>query len=487
LKAERNDLIMETRVRFAPSPTGHLHIGNARTAIINWLFAKKSGGKFILRVEDTDPERSVETYIDQIYEDMKWLGLQWDEGPDIGGPCGTYRQSERLDIYQKYSQKLLAEGKAYECFCTPAELEQMRKESHDRGETGFYNRKCFHLSDTERRQFKARAIKPAIRFLTPDEQRVAFQDLVRGEIHFETDNLSDFVIMRSEGIPTYNFAVVVDDGLMNISHVIRGDDHISNTPRQVLLFHALGFSLPKFVHIPMILGADRTRLSKRHGATSLDQYRLSGYLPEALINYLSLLSWSSESGEELLTVDRLIDEFDFQRISKSAAMFDFEKLKWMNGQYIRKADAERITHLAEPYLARAGIFVDDREKLKKIISIVKEKIECIEDIVPHVRVFFQDRVRIEDRDVKAFIRQDSSQKVFWSFLRKLEHVAVLNSENFKEMMKDVQKETGVMGKNLWMPLRVALTGQMHGADLPVIAEIFGKEKCYEFVENAIYK
>ncbi|OQX88627.1 glutamate--tRNA ligase [candidate division KSB1 bacterium 4484_87] len=478
---------METRVRFAPSPTGHLHIGNARTAILNWLFARHTNGKFILRIEDTDPERSVEEYIDQILQDLRWLGLTWDEGPEIGGECGPYRQSERLEIYQRYAQKLMDEGNAYFCYCTPEELEQMRKESHARGEAGFYNRRCLHLTDEERQQFIAEGRKPAIRFKVPDNSEVIFNDIVKGELRFETENISDFVIMRSEGIPTYNFAAVVDDGLMKISHVIRGDDHVSNTPRQVLLYQALGFEMPQFAHIPMILGPDRTRLSKRHGATSLDQYRLKGYLPEALINFLSLLSWSSKTGDEILSIKRLIEEFDFERVSKSAAMFDFEKLNWMNGQYIRSADLERIVELAKLYFRAAGYPVEDESTIQKIVAVTREKIETLDQIVDVARIFFQEKITIKDTNAKEMIRLDSSQKVFWSFLRKLREIDVLDRENFKEIMKSVQKETGVMGKNLWMPLRIALTGQMHGPELPVTAEIFGKEKCEMLIERAIFK
>ncbi len=476
---------METRVRFAPSPTGHLHIGNARTAILNWLFAKHTNGKFILRIEDTDPERSVEKYIEQIYEDLRWLGLNWDEGPDIGGPYGPYRQSQRFSIYQKYAQQLIDEGKAYPCFCTPEELEQMRKESHAKGETGFYNRKCLHLSEEEKQKLLQEGRNPAIRFKVPDQTQVVFYDIVKGELNFNTENISDFVIMRSEGIPTYNFAVVVDDSLMKITHVIRGDDHVSNTPRQIMLYQAFGFELPQFAHIPMILGSDRTRLSKRHGATSLDQYRYQGYLPEALINFLSLLSWSSETGDEILSVERLIKEFDFNRISKSAAMFDFEKLNWMNGYYIRQANLNRIVELSIPYLKQANFPIDDLQKISNIIAVVREKVDYLHQILDHIGIFFQDKVSLENSDAKSMIRQDSSQRVFWSFLRELDAIAVLNRDNFKDIMKVVQKETGIMGKNLWMPLRIALTGKMHGPDLPVIAEILGKEKCRKFIKQAI--
>lgn len=478
---------MEVRVRFAPSPTGHLHIGNARTAILNWLFARHSSGKFILRIEDTDPERSVDEYMAQILEDLRWLGLFWDEGPEVGGPVGPYRQSERFDIYNEYASQLIESEKAYYCFCNSEELEQMRKASHAKGEAGFYNRKCLHLSHTEKEKLLAAGRKPAIRFKVPENFQIEFDDMVKGKLIFEAENISDFVIMRGEGIPTYNFAAVVDDKLMEISHVIRGDDHVSNTPRQVLLYQAFGFDLPKFVHIPMILGSDKARLSKRHGATSLDQYRYKGYLPEALINFLSLLSWSSESGEEVLSIERLIEEFDFNRISKSAAMFDFKKLNWMNGFYLHQVDLDRILKLATPYLKQAGIPMDNPDQLKKIVSGVIEKIDRLDQLAEHIAIFYLEKVTIEDKKAKALLREDGSQKVFWSFLRELNSIAELNSDRFKDIMKVVQQETGVMGKNLWMPVRIALTGQMHGADLSLIAEVQGKEKCKKLIAQAIYK
>ncbi|MBC8183099.1 glutamate--tRNA ligase [candidate division KSB1 bacterium] len=478
---------METRVRFAPSPTGHLHIGNARTAILNWLFAKHTNGKFILRIEDTDPERSADEFIKPIFEDLKWLGLPWDEGPDVGGSMQPYRQSERFDIYKKYAQNLLSDGKAYYCYCTSDELDQMRKESLAKGGTGFYNQKCLHLSETEKDEFVEQGRKPTIRFKVPENAEIKFDDVVRGELKWDSENISDFVIMRSEGIPTYNFAVVVDDGLMKISHVIRGDDHVSNTPRQILLYQALGFEIPEFVHIPMILGDDRSRLSKRHGATSLDQYHNKGYLPEALVNFLSLLSWSSESGDEILSIERLINEIDLNRISKSAAVFDVEKLNWMNGTYIRQTELKRLTELSIPFFQQKDYPVGDVDKTENIISILQEKVDYLEQLPEHAAIFFRDKVRIENSEAKSMVRQDSTQKVFWSFLRELEAIENIDRDIFRRMMKTVQNETGIMGKNLWMPVRIALTGDLHGPDLPMVAEILGREKCEKFIKQVIIR
>ncbi len=475
---------MKTRVRFAPSPTGHLHIGNVRTAILNWLFAKNTDGKFILRIEDTDLERSADKYTDQICEDLQWLGLNWDEGPGVGGPHQFYRQSQRLAIYNEYAQKLLDEGKAYNCFCTPAELEEMRKESLLKGETIKYNQKCLHLTAQQKQAYLAEGRKPAIRFIVP-AQEIVFNDMVKGELSFNGEDLGDFVILRGEGIPTYNFAAVVDDGLMEITHIIRGDDHVSNTPKQIAIYQALGWSVPQLVHIPMILGPDKTRLSKRHGATSLDYYRNRGYLPEVIINFLSLLSWSSVSGEEILSIEQLIKEFDFKRISKAAAVFDIEKLNWMNGFYIRKLDLNRLTEYAIPFLKQADYPIEDFDRTKKIMSLLQNYLDYLDQVAEQAAIFYQDSVPIEDSETKMMIRKDSARKIFWSFLRELDSIEELDANLFRKMMKTAQTETGIMGKDLWIPIRIALTGKMHGPELPYIAEILGKEKCRKFVKNAI--
>jgi len=475
---------METRVRFAPSPTGHLHIGNVRTAILNWLFAKNTKGKFILRIEDTDLERSADKYTQQICEDLRWLGLHWDEGPDVGGPHIFYRQSQRLAIYKEYADKLMAAGKAYYCFCTPEELELMRQESLARGETIKYNRKCLHLTEQQKRAYLAEGRKPAIRFIVP-EQPIVFEDLIKGQLSFDGANIGDFVIMRSEGIPTYNFAAVVDDGLMQITHIIRGDDHVSNTPKQLVIYDALGFTVPKLAHIPMILGPDKTRLSKRHGATSIDYYRSKGYLPEVIINFLSLLSWSSVSGEEILSIQQLIDEFDFKRISKAAAVFNIEKLNWMNGYYIRQLDVDRLTELAIPFLKRAKYPIGDFESTKKIMALLQNYLDYMDQVIQQAAIFYQETVVIDDPDARAILRKDSSRKIFWSFLRELDTIEVLDANIFRKMMKTVQNETGIMGRDLWVPIRVALTGKLHGPELPHIAEILGKEKCQRFIKSAI--
>jgi glutamyl-tRNA synthetase len=472
------------RVRFAPSPTGHLHLGNARTAIINWLFARHSGGAFILRIEDTDVERSTKESEASIFQDLRWLGLDWDEGPEAGGALGPYRQSERLDFYHQYAKQLIATGKAYYCYCTPEELEARREAAVKAGQPARYDGRCRNLTAEERVEKEIAGLKSVVRFATSEED-ITFDDLVKGHITFPPDALGDFVILRSDGLPTYNFAVVVDDHLMQISHVIRGDDHVSNTPKQIMIYQAFGWEPPLFCHIPMILGPDRERLSKRHGATSVDEYAGKGYLPEALINYLSLLGWSSESGEEILSRERLVKEFALARLSLAPAVFDVVKLNWMNGVYIRNMDLKELAEAALPFLQKAGYRLPDDTTLEKMIGIVRDSLEYLAQIIEKLEVFFVEEIRIADGKAMGMSQTESAEKVYWSFLRQLDKYDVLTADAFRRIMKTVSDETGVMGRDLWMPIRIALTGQMHGPDLPMVAEIFGKQKCRQFVQKLV--
>lgn len=472
------------RSRFAPSPTGHLHIGNARTAIMNWLFARHSHGDFILRIEDTDRERSTEASETAILEDLRWLGLEWDEGPRIGGAHGPYRQSERLEIYSEHIKQLREVDKIYPCYCTPEELEVRRKGMLDRGESARYDGRCRQLTRKQQSQLVREGRKPAFRFRV-EAKEVVFEDLIKGRIVFQSENVGDFIVARPDGMPMYNFACVVDDHLMEISHVIRGDDHVSNTPRQIFIYLAFEWTPPIFVHIPMILGKDRMRLSKRHGATSVSQYRESGYLPEALVNFLSLLSWSSDSGDEILSIDRLIREFSFQRVSKSAAIFDVEKLDWMNGMYIRQLDGNRFAEFVMQEIQEAGYPISSKEEALPIATLFHEKLERFNQIREKARILFQDDVVFEDAHAEDIIKMEESARVFEPFLKEMASLKIWDAEHFKMVMKSVQDETDIKGKNLWMPIRVALTGEVHGPDLPRVAEILGYEKCQRFVKKAL--
>ena len=477
-------MTQKVRTRFAPSPTGHLHIGNARTAIMNWIFARHAGGQFILRVEDTDRERSTEASEQSILSDLAWLGLDWDEGPTTGGDCGPYRQSERLTLYKDQLAQMIEKGQAYPCYCTAEELETRRKEQLDRGESPQYNGRCRELSGTDKSRFEDDGREPAYRFKT-ESDAIPFSDLVRGSVTVPGDQLGDFIIARAGGMPMYNFACVVDDHSMQISHVIRGDDHVSNTPRQILIYRAFGWDVPIFAHTPMILGGDRQRLSKRHGATSVFQYKSAGYLPEALVNFLSLLSWSSESGDEILSIDRLVQEFDFARISKSAAVFDTEKLNWMNGQYIRALAPEDFSVRSYPFVQEAGFPVDNAQDLLPMAILLQEKVEKLAEVSEKIRFFFETSVIPETEENATMIQTEDSQKVFQAFLAESETLDDLGRQDFLSLMKRVQLASGVKGKNLWMPVRIALTGQEHGPDLPGIVEIFGIQKCRARIAQAI--
>ena len=474
------------RIRFAPSPTGHLHIGNARTAIMNWVFTKHSGGKFILRIEDTDVERSTRSSEQAIIKDLKWLGLDWDEGPEADGDYGPYYQSKRLEFYRKYADELLKQGKAYECFCTAEELKKRREQRVKAGKSAIYDRRCLHLAQEEKEKLRKEGRKPSIRFYV-DEYISEFKDIIKGTIDFREEEFGDFILMRSDGMPMYNFSCVIDDHLMKITHVIRGDDHVSNTPRQIFIFRALGWKIPEFAHIPMIFGQDKTRLSKRHGATSVAQFREQGYVPDALVNFLSRLSWSSESGDEILSRERLIREFDFGRVSQSPAVFDQEKLDWMNGVYIRKMSEEEFYQAVRPFFQKSEYADQPEELLKRVAAILQEKVERLNQVVEKAHIFFQDSVVPENEEAKAILDTPEAQKVISKLLEELRKADEFNGQVFLNLLKNVQNSTGIKGKLLWMPVRVALTGQMHGPNLTDVVEILGKQKCISFLEMSSHK
>jgi len=450
---------------------------------LNWIYAKQTGGRFILRIEDTDVERSTEVSEQSIYDDLAWLGLDCDEGPVKGGDHGPYRQSERLNIYEDYLEKLKRTGKVYPCYYSDDELEQIRNQATEAGRAP-YQRSVLEHTAAEIAQYEAEGRSPGWFFEVPPGS-IAWRDLIKGDLAMDGEHVGDFVVLRSNGMPTYNFAAAIDDALMEISHVIRGDDHVSNTPKQILLLQALGFDVPEFAHTPMILGPDRTRLSKRHGATSINEFQQKGYLPQALINFLSLLSWSSQSGDEILPLERLIAEFDFNRMSKSPAIFDTVKLDWMNGCYIRELSVAELAEAAAPFLTDQAEPLKDPDKLRKVLSLIQKHIERLEQIPDLIRPFYQDRVQPKDGKAIEVLSKDSSQKVYWAFIRLLDRVDVLDSNAFRSIMQAVQKETGIMGRDLWMPIRVAFTGEIHGPELPMVAEILGKEKCRRFLKDLV--
>ncbi|MBA7646114.1 Glutamate--tRNA ligase 1 [subsurface metagenome] len=471
---------MKVRVRFAPSPTGYLHVGGARTALFNWLFARHNRGTFILRIEDTDRERSADKYEKAIIEDLRYLGLDWDEGMEVGGRYGPYRQSQRLDLYKEYACRLLKEKKAYYCYCTEEELEAKRKEALRQGRTPRYDGKCRNLTEEQKRKYEKEGRRPTIRFKVP-KKRVVVSDLVRGEVTFEADALGDFIILRSDGVAAFNFANIIDDMTMAITHVIRGEDHLSNTPRQILLYQALGAKLPKFVHISMILGPDRVRLSKRHGATSIAEYRKKGYLPEALVNYLALLGWYPPDGKEINSVKELIKEFSLDDVSKSSAIFDNQKLNWMNGSYIRSISLKKITDLAIPYLKEAGylkgkITQDKKKWLERVIEATRTHLSYLAQILEETETFFTKEIKIS-KEARKILKKKASKRVLSTLKNKLKKIKEIRDKNFRPLMKEIEKETGYKGKDLYLPVRVALTGKNKGPELHLILPILGKREC----------
>lgn len=471
----------EMRVRFAPSPTGPFHIGGARSALFNWLAAKKCGGKFILRIEDTDLERSTKESEENIKEALRWLGMSWDEGIDVGGSYGPYRQTERLALYQEHTDKLLANGQAYYCYCSEAEIEAERAAQMEKGEMPHYGGRCRHLNEAEKAQFIAEGRKPTVRFKVPENQQIVFKDMVRGTVSFESNGVGDFVIVKSDGIPVYNYAVVLDDSLMHITHVIRAEEHLSNTPRQILLYEALGFPLPEFGHISLILGKDRSKMSKRHGATAVEQYRKLGYLPEALVNFLALLGWAPVGEQELFSTEELIREFSMDRVAKNPAVFDIDKLNWINAQYLRKVEPAQLLAMALPHLQEAGyvgetVSAEQEAWLTELVALLQEYISYAAQVVDHAAIFFGDAVTFENDEAKAVLADADVPQVMDCFRQKLEALETVDSAAVKAVLKAITKELKLGGKKVYMPLRVAITGQMHGPDLDRIVSLLGRER-----------
>jgi nondiscriminating glutamyl-tRNA synthetase len=480
----------EMRLRFAPSPTGPLHIGGARSALFNYLLAKKTGGKLILRIEDTDLARSSRESEQNIAESLKWLGISWDEGPDVGGPYGPYRQMERLEIYRQYTELLLEKGYAYYCYCSEEELEQERQEALAKGAAVKYSGKCFALTAEERAKLEAEGRKPVIRFHVPPNQEIVLDDLVRGRVVFNSEEIGDFVIVKSDGIPTYNYAVVIDDSLMKISHVIRAEEHLSNTPRQALLYQALGFPMPQFAHISLILGKDHTKMSKRHGATSVVQYKEEGYLPEAVVNFLALLGWAPEGEEEIFSLEKLIVEFSLERVAKNPAVFDLEKLRWINGMYIRGCTIEKLVELALPFLRQAGYVSENpsSEEMKwmeLVMTALQERLSTIKEVEEQVKILLGEEVTLENEEAAAVLKEETAPLVIRTFQEKLLALEEITPETVKALLKSLTKELKLGGKLVYMPIRVALTGQMHGPDLYLIIAILGKELVVRRLKNSV--
>ena len=481
-------------MRFAPSPTGHLHVGNARTALFNWLFARQQGGAMVLRVEDTDLDRSHAHFEEQLIDDLKWLGLDWDEGPDGGGAFGPYRQSDRLEIYREHAERLLKEHKAYLCFCSEAELQKERERAAAEHRQPIYSGKCRTLAPEESQRRRAAGEPCAIRLRIP-ERPIRFHDIVHGAVEFSNEVVSDPIILRSSGMPVYNYVVVIDDALMKITHVIRGDDHLSNTPKQVALYEALGWPVPEFAHLSTILGGDRERLSKRHGATSIANFREMGVLPEALVNYLALLGWAPSGGtREIFSRDELVKEFSLARVTPSPAVFDMEKLYWLNRHYIKEAPPARIERLALPYYTRAigqalaenrGEAMSDYPWPPEVVNwfgsitrMLVPSVDRLEQLPERASLIFNYDATAalaspDNAEVLAWPNTDAVLSRFTVKILEDESAREgnLSAEQFKKIVNEVKVETGAKGKELFHPIRIAVTGSHSGPEFDKLVPI----------------
>jgi len=474
---------MSVRVRFAPSPTGYLHIGNVRTALFNYLFAKSNNGKFIVRIEDTDKERSKSEYVEQIFNDLRWLGLLWDEGPDIGGDKGPYEQSKRLEFHLKAVDKLVSEGNAYPCFCTPEVLDQVKKESQAKGLPPRYDNRCSKLSAEEVNEKKTQGLKFAIRFKI-DQPEVQFKDLVRGEVKFDMNLFGDFIIVRPDGSPTFHLAVCYDDGAMGITHVLRGEDHLANTPRHILLTKALGFEPPQYAHLSLITSRGGEPLSKRSGAKSIEEYKKLGYTPEVVDNYLSLLGWSPGDDREIFSLEQLEKEFSLKRVGKSSATFDVEKFDWLSGEHIRRFTDEEYVEKATQYLKEQNLipeFLKSSESLlNQILLIFKDNITRFEELTDRLSIY-DPNSPIQDEFV---LKQEGVSEIIQTVRGYIQSLGAEEAMDFSQLNTTLKESVSKKGKELYLPLRVGLTFRSHGPEMKRILPFLDKQLCLKRLEEA---
>ena len=489
---------METRVRFAPSPTGYVHIGGLRTALYNYLYAKKNDGKYILRVEDTDRTRLVEGAIEGMIDALGWAGLIHDEGPFLNesgeifqkGEFGPYIQSQRNHIYEKYAQELVDSGNAYYCFCSKERLEELRESQKASGATPKYDGHCRDLSKEEALERIKNGEKYVIRLKLPENRDIVFDDLIRGRVSVNTNDIDDQVLVKTDGFPTYHLAVIVDDHHMGITHVVRGEEWLISTPKHVFTYEAFGWEAPTFVHLPVILNKSKKKLSKREGDVAVEDFKKKGYLPEALINYIALVGWSPEGNEEILSMDDMVEKFSFDRVSKSSGVFDVDKLNWINNHYIKEAELKRIVDLSIPYLIEKG-YVDEAdvenkyEWIENIVSLMRERLNFVSEITDHMDLFISENITLENQEAKEMIEMDHVKGMIEVFIEKFKNLENFDDVSIKKSFKEVQKEMGIKGKNLFMCMRVAITGQVHGPDLNKTIQILGRELSIRRLENAV--
>ncbi|QZY54654.1 glutamate--tRNA ligase [Crassaminicella profunda] len=485
---------MTVRVRFAPSPTGFVHIGSLRTALYNYLFAKQSGGKYILRIEDTDRTRYVEGAIENMIEALKWAGIEHDEGVVLQdgklvqkGEMGPYIQSERLEIYQKYIDQMIEDGHAYYCFCSKERLEKVRDMQKENGQTPKYDGHCRNISIEEAKRRIDSGEEYVVRLKLPENREIAFSDVIRGNVVVNTNDLDDQVLMKTDGFPTYHFAVVVDDHLMKITHVIRGEEWIISTPKHAYLYEVLGWEAPKFVHLPNILNKDRKKLSKRQGDVAAEDFKKKGYLPQGLVNYLALVGWSPEDNQEIFSMEELIKKFSLERVSKSGGVFDTDKLNWIDAHYVKEASLEELTDLAIPHLVKASYITKEEAKekydwLKDLVQLVQDRLSFAGEIVDKVDIFFKTEITPEDEKAEEVLKLEHLPHLLEVFAQKVTEAEEIDESFGKTALKAIQKETGYKGKNLFMPIRVALTGEVHGPDLNLMMKVLGKQNILSRIE-----
>jgi len=474
----------QVRVRFAPSPTGYLHVGGLRTALFNYLFARKEGGRFILRIEDTDQKRSIPGAVENLITTLTRTGVQHDEGPDVGGDYGPYIQSQRMEIYQEHIRKLLDTGHAYYCFCDEERLDRLREEQRKRKKPPMYDGRCRNLSQGEVDDNLARGVPSVIRLRYPQEGKTVFDDIVRGRVAIDNTQVDDQILIKSDGFPTYHFASVVDDHLMRITHIIRGEEWLSSVPKHIFLYESFGWEVPVFVHLPLLLNADRSKLSKRQGDVSVESYLEKGYLTEALLNFIALLGWHSADDREIYTLRELEEVFSLERINKAGAVFDLEKLNWMGGFYIRHLDVSYIADQARPFFEEAGIDIGDHEKYLKVIATARDYVFNLSTIVEHARMFY-DSLTFTEED-RSFLGQEESKRILAYIIEALGRQDRWSPEDLSLLVKEAIAHLGIKGKGFYFPLRLALFGSCHGPDIPTLVDILGSEESITRLSRALY-
>jgi len=481
----------DLRVRFAPSPTGYLHIGGARTALFNYLYTKRNGGKFVLRIEDTDVERTIEDSAEKMMESFKWLGLNWDEGPIVGGPASPYQQSQRQDLYSKYAQTLMDKGLAYRCYCTPEELEAEREQARLAKKAPRYSGRCRNLTQEQTREFENEGRKYAIRFVTPDQGNTVVNDLIHGEVSFQNEEIADFIIMKSDGLPTYNFACVIDDWLMGITHVLRADEHLSNTPRQMMIYRALPAPMPKFAHVPMILAPDRSKLSKRHGAQTVEEFRDKGYLPEAIVNYIALLGWTPpDATREIMSLEDMVEVFELSRVSSTAAVYDVQKLTWMNGQYIRQLEPEELVQKLIPFIESAGLATREelaprKDWLIQAVITMQERARTLEDLAESMEFYFRPPGSYDEKGVKKHFAKPNVAGLLQKCTEVLSRMPDWSLEACEHAYTSLAQSEGIGRGKLIHPTRLALSGKTFGPGLFDIMYVLGRDETISRIGAAI--